>query len=161
MNNAEASAQTQTAVSAPFVEAAAQYSGVFYDNLNMVGLASPMDSVSLLASTNPISQAVIRLMSRAGEKRSEHSHLDGDEDVARRRKIRRTQSYLTSDMAMMLEKRPQSVIIGPPQVTSNTIQSKQQTTAGRLFLGSSPTECNKNFVFSGDPKTLGVSDENG
>jgi hypothetical protein len=158
MHNAEATSQIQhQPVSAPFVEAAAQYSGVFYDNLNMVGLTSPMDSASLLASSTQISQAVIRLMSRAGDKRSDNSYVDADEDAFKRRKIRRTQSYLNSDMAMMFEKRPQSVIIGPPQATSNSIHS----TNGRLFLGSSPTECNKNFVFSDGSQNLGMSNENG
>lgn len=168
MNNyAEATPQTQhrhfveNVVSAPFVEAAAQYSGVFYDNLNMVGLPSAIDSASLLASSTQISEAVIRLMSRAGDKRSDNSRLDADEEVSRRRKVRRTQSYLTSDMAMMLEKRPQSVIIGP-QITSNQSKPSATTvTTGRLFLGTSPTECNKNFVFSGDSKPLAVSNENG
>lgn len=161
MNHAEATPQTrqrhfvENTVSVPFVEAAAQFSGIFYDNLNMVNMPSSMDSASLLASSTQISQAVIRLMSRAGDKRSDISVVDADDEVSRRRKIRRTQSYITSEM--MLEKRPQSVIIGP---TGTPNQAKQSN--GRLFLGTSPTECNKNFfLFNGDSKSLANSNENG
>lgn len=160
LSNAETTSQTHrhfadTAV-APFVEAAAQYSGVFYDNLSAANLTpTPQESASLLASSAQLSQAVIRLvqMNRAGEKRTDSLGEDADEELSRRRKIRRTQSHLMTDSSM--DKRPQSVIVGPGGRLSNN-----QPTTGRLFLGSSPTECNKNFVFSGN-STSSIHNENG
>lgn len=94
-------------------------------------------------------------MNRAGDKRTDSLNGDVDEDALRRRKIRRTQSHMMSDS--MIDKRPQSVIIGPG---GNNAGGAVQT-IGRLFLGSSPTECNKNFVFSEDSTSAIQHNENG
>lgn len=154
MNNAEAPPQRHHS---HFAEAAiaTQFSDVFYDSLPNTNLNIDQSS-SILTSSSQLSQAVIRLvqMNRAGDKRTEN--FTEDEDSEKRRKIRRTQSHIMPEV--IIDKRPQSVIIGPGGGTLPTSATISQTTTGRLFLGSSPVECNKNFMFSGVPT---IQNENG
>lgn len=116
-----------------------------------------MESASLLASSAQLSQAVIRLINRAGNKRSDK--LDVNEDESGQRKIRRTQSHLMPD-SIIVERRPRSVIMSP-QVPPNRDSTNQKKMPGSLFLGTSSTECNKNFVFSADPQMTVSTNENG
>jgi hypothetical protein len=132
-----------SAITQPFVEAAARYSGVFYDNLTPHANVT-YTSLPASASTDEICNAVMRLvqMNRAGDKRTDAT--TESDDLTRRRKIRRTQSHL-NDENEREEKRQPSVIVS---ATANASANQMD----RLFLGS---ECNKNFVFADEKGLFG------